>query len=84
MVAEDVGKKIHSTVEIMDFATNLNDKTVTDYISTGSKSKKLSVKLKRSIHSQPKIPELVLIASASEHLNALTEKLNAILNKFRT
>ena len=39
-IAEDVGKKINATVDMMDFATNLNDKTVTDYINTGSQNRR--------------------------------------------
>lgn len=85
MVAEDVGKKIYSTVEIMDFATNLNDKTVTDYINTGSKIEEIVGKIEEiNTLSTQNTRSVEEIASASEHLNALTEKLNAILNKFRT
>ncbi|WP_041958765.1 methyl-accepting chemotaxis protein [Sulfurospirillum arsenophilum] len=85
VVAEDVGKKINTTVDIMDIATKLNDKTVTDYINTGSKIEEIVSKIEEintlSIQNTRSVEE---IAGASEHLNSLTEKLNAILNKFRT
>lgn len=85
LIAEDVGKKINTTVEIMDLATNLNDKTVTDYINTGAKIEEIVTKIEEinslSTQNTRSIEE---IAGASEHLNALTEKLNTILNKFRT
>ena len=85
VVAEDVGKKINSTVDMMDVATNLNDKTVSDYIATGTKIEEIVTKIEEiyslSTQNTRSVEE---IAGASEHLNALTEKLNAILNKFRT
>ncbi|WP_318526702.1 methyl-accepting chemotaxis protein [Sulfurospirillum oryzae] len=85
VIAEDVGKKINTTVDIMEFATNLNDKTVTDYISTGSKIEEIVSKIEEiNTLSTQNTRSVEEIAGASEHLNSLTEKLNAILNKFRT
>jgi len=85
VIAEDVGTKINTTVDIMDFATNLNDKTVSDYIATGVKIEAIVTKIEEiytlSTQNTRSVEE---IAGASEHLNALTEKLNTILNKFRT
>jgi len=84
-IAEDVGKKINTTVDIMEFATNLNDKTVTDYINTGSKIEEIVSKIEEiNTLSTQNTRSVEEIAGASEHLNSLTEKLNAILNKFRT
>lgn len=84
-IAEDVGKKINATVDMMDFATNLNDKTVTDYINTGSKIEEIVSKIEEiNTLSTQNTRSVEEIAGASEHLNSLTEKLNAILNKFRT
>ena len=84
-IAEDVGKKINSTAEIMDVATTLNDKTVTDYINTGTKIEEIVTKVEEiNVLSTQNTRSIEEIASASEHLNTLTEKLNAILNKFRT
>jgi methyl-accepting chemotaxis protein len=84
-IAEDVGKKINATVDMMDFATNLNDKTVTDYINTGSKIEEIVTKIEEiNTLSTQNTRSVEEIAGASEHLNALTEKLNVILSKFRT
>ena len=84
-IAEDVGKKINATVDMMDFATNLNDKTVTDYINTGSKIEEIVAKIEEiNTLSTQNTRSVEEIAGASEHLNSLTEKLNIILNKFRT
>lgn len=85
VVAEDVGKKINTTVEIMDFATKLNDKTVADYVNTGVKIEEIVSKIEEiNALSTQNTRSVEEIAGASEHLNTLTEKLNAILNKFRT
>jgi len=85
LIAEDVGKKINTTVDIMDIATNLNDKTVNDYIATGAKIEAIVAKIEEiNTLSTQNTRSVEEIAGASEHLNALTEKLNAILNKFRT
>jgi methyl-accepting chemotaxis protein len=85
LIAEEVNQKIHTTVERMDVATHLNDKTVSDYIATGSKIEVIVSKIEEinnlSAHNTRSIEEIV---GASEHLNSLTEKLNTILNKFRT
>ncbi len=81
-IAEDVGKKINATVDMMDFATNLNDKTVTDYINTGSKIEEIVAKIEEiNTLSTQNTRSVEEIAGASEHLNSLTEKLNIILNK---
>ncbi len=85
LIAEDVGKKINTTVDIMDIATNLNDKTVNDYIATGAKIEAIVAKIEEiNTLSTQNTRSVEEIAGASEHLNALTEKLNTILNKFRT
>ncbi|QIR75811.1 methyl-accepting chemotaxis protein [Sulfurospirillum diekertiae] len=85
VIAEDVGKKINITVDMMNIATNLNDKTVTDYIKTGAKIEEIVSKIEEiNALSTQNTRSVEEIAGASEHLNSLTEKLNAILNKFRT
>nr|WP_151898021.1 hypothetical protein [Sulfurospirillum diekertiae] len=78
-------KKINITVDMMNLATNLNDKTVTDYIKTGAKIEEIVSKIEEiNTLSTQNTRSVEEIAGASEHLNSLTEKLNAILNKFRT
>jgi len=84
-IASDVEQKINTTVDIMDFATKLNDKTVDDYIQTGDKIDAIVTKIEEiNTLSTQNTRSVEEIAGASEHLNSLTEKLNAILNKFRT
>lgn len=84
-IAHDVEQKINATVEIMDNATKLNDKTVEDYIKTGDKIDTIVIKIEEiNTLSTQNTRSVEEIAGASEHLNALTEKLNGILNKFRT
>lgn len=69
----------------MDNATKLNDKTVEDYIKTGDKIDTIVIKIEEiNTLSTQNTRSVEEIAGASEHLNALTEKLNGILNKFRT
>lgn len=84
-IAQDVERKIHSTVTMMENATKLNDKTVEDYIQTGKKIDQIVGKIEEiNTLSSDNARSVEEIAGASEHLNALTEKLNGILNKFRT
>ena len=84
-IAENVGQKINTTVDIMDFATKLNDKTVNDFIQTGTKIDEIVTKIEEiNTLSTQNTRSVEEIAGASEHLNALTEKLNVILSKFRT
>jgi len=84
-IAQEVEAKINTTVELMDYATKLNDKTVGDYIQTGNKIDNIVNKIEEintlSIDNTRSVEE---IASASEHLNGITEKLNTILSKFKT
>ena len=84
-IAKDVEIKINTTVELMDFATKLNDKTVSDYIQTGNKIDKIVDKIEEiNTLSTDNTRSIEEIAGASEHLSGITEKLNAILSKFRT
>ncbi|ACZ13153.1 methyl-accepting chemotaxis protein [Sulfurospirillum deleyianum] len=84
-IAHEVEQKINLTVDIMDKATKLNDKTVEDYVKTGEKIDEIVTKIAEiNTLSTQNTRSVEEIAGASEHLNALTEKLNGILNKFRT
>jgi len=84
-VAKDVEKKINTTVEIMEYATKLNDQTVNDYIQAGNKIDTIVSKIEEiNTLSTDNTRSVEEIAGASEHLNGITEKLNAILNKFKT
>lgn len=85
VIAQEVEEKINTTVSIMENATNLNVKTVEDYIETGHKIETMVKKIEEiNALSSDNARSVEEIAGASEHLNTLTEKLNSILNKFKT
>lgn len=85
VIAQEVEHKINATVGMMENATKLNDKTVEDYIQTGHKIDAIVQKIEEiNTLSSDNARSVEEIAGASEHLNSLTEKLNDILNKFRT
>ena len=85
LIAQEVETKINATVHMMESATKLNDKTVEDYVQTGHKIDAIVQKIEEiNTLSSDNARSVEEIAGASEHLNALTEKLNTILNKFRT
>jgi len=84
-IAQEVEQKITTTVSIMENATKLNEKTVEDYVQTGKKIDSIVEKIEEiNTLSSDNARSVEEIASASEHLNGITEKLNNILNKFRT
>jgi methyl-accepting chemotaxis protein len=84
-IAKEVEVKINTTAQMMDFATKLNDKTVREYIQTGDKIDGIVSKIEEiNTHTTENARSVQEIAGASEHLNAITDKLNGILNKFKT
>ncbi len=84
-VAKAVEIKINTTVELMEYATKLNEQTVGDYINTGNKIDAIVGKIEEiNTLSADNTRSVEEIAGASEHLDSITEKLNTILNKFRT
>ena len=84
-VAKAVEMKINTTVELMEYATKLNEQTVGDYINTGNKIDAIVGKIEEiNTLSADNTRSVEEIAGASEHLDSITEKLNTILNKFRT
>ena len=85
VIAQEVEEKINTTVSIMENATKLNIKTVGDYVETGNKIETMVKKIEEiNTLSSDNARSVEEIAGASEHLNSLTEKLNTILNKFKT
>jgi len=83
-ISQEVECKINSTVIIMSNATHMNDKTVDDYIKTGSYIEQIVHKIDGIHHiSTDNAKSIEEIANASEHLDTLTEKLNNILAKFK-
>jgi methyl-accepting chemotaxis protein len=84
-IATGVEAKISTTVNTMNNATKINDKTVHDYITTGNKIDEIVKKIKGiNTLSAQNTRSIEEIAGASEHLSGLTEKLNGILSKFKT
>ncbi len=84
-VAGDVDKKINETVQIVNEATIASDKTVDDFEKTGNDIESIVDKVQdiNSI-SSTNARSVEEIASAAEHLNSMTENLNAQLETFRT
>jgi methyl-accepting chemotaxis protein len=84
-IAEDVENKINETVNIVSSAVLASDKTVQDFESTGSNIEMIVAKIEDINNiSSTNARSVEEIASASEHLNSLTEDLNAKLEQFRT
>ncbi|MBE0496441.1 MAG: methyl-accepting chemotaxis protein [Campylobacterales bacterium] len=85
VLAGDVESKLDNTVSMMNVATKLNEKTVNDYIQTGEKIDTIVSKIEEiNTLATQNTRSVEEIAGASEHLSTLTEKLNTILNQFRT
>lgn len=84
-IAKEVEVKINSTTTLMDFATKLNDKTVGEYIQTGDKIDGIVSKIEEiNTHTNENARSIKEIATSCEHLNAITDGLGGILNKFKT
>jgi len=84
-IAQDVEEKINSTVEIVNEAVIASDKTVKDF-STAGEDVKVIVHQGDEINSISSVNARSVeeIAAAAEHLNSLTDGLNAKLETFRT
>nr|WP_169763795.1 methyl-accepting chemotaxis protein [Campylobacter mucosalis] len=84
-----VASEVENTIKIMSASINdaikLSDKTVEDYIQTGSSIEQI-VDGMNSINSisTENARSVEEIASAAEHLNKMTDALNAKLGEFRT
>ncbi len=84
-VAVDVDKKINQTVTIVNEATIASDKTVEDFEKTGNNIESVVNKVQEiNAISSTNARSVEEIASAAEHLNSMTENLNAQLETFRT
>ncbi|WP_263833640.1 methyl-accepting chemotaxis protein [Sulfurospirillum oryzae] len=84
-IASEVEKNINETAVIMDNATISSENTVKDYIQTGTKVDAIVKKIEEintiTISNTRSMEE---VSSATEHLSDLTEKLNRVLENFRT
>ena len=83
--ASDVEEKINTTTSLVVEATNATQKTVDDFEQTGKNVDGMVKKIEEinriSSSSARSVEE---IAGASEHLNKMTEELNAQLEIFKT
>jgi len=84
-IALIVEKKIHDTVKIVNHATDVSDRTVNDFENTGNNIDVIVGKIeeinKISLGNSKSVEQ---IATASEHLNKLTNELNTKLEIFNT
>jgi len=83
--AHNVEQEIITTSTVMGNAIEINEKMMNDYIVTGKNIDQIVTKI---VHinefSSENARSVEEIASASEHLNDMTEKLNMTLNQFKT
>ena len=84
-IAQGVEKRINQTVEIVQQAVDASDRTVKDFEGTG-KSVSVIVEKVEDINeiSSTNARSVEEIAAAAEHLNSLTNNLNAKLETFKT
>jgi len=84
-ISTDVETKINETTELVNSATDANQKSVKDFEDTGVKIKSIadSITEINSI-SSTNARSVEEIASAAEHLNKGTEELTKNLNEFKT
>ena len=84
-IANTVDNSINETVMIVENATKVSDKTVEEFEMTGSKVAAIVDKIGEiNAISSTNARSVEEIASAAEHLNSMTENLNAQLETFRT
>jgi methyl-accepting chemotaxis protein len=84
-IANTVDSSINETVVIVENATKVSDKTVEDFAMTGTKVASIVDKIGEiNTISSTNARSVEEIASAAEHLNSMTENLNAQLETFRT
>lgn len=84
-VSMSVDSNINNVVTIVDCATQATDKTVSDFEKTGNNVDVVVSKIQEiNTISSNNARSVEEIASAAEHLNTMTENLNAQLEIFRT
>ncbi len=83
-VSSSVEERISATVEIMNEATQISAKTVADFERTGKLVEEISGDILQAneivVSNARSVEE---IATASEHLNAMTEDLNRKMEQFK-
>ncbi len=84
-VAKTVDANINKIVTIVNSATETTDKTVSDFEKTGNDVEVVVGKIQEiNVISSNNARSVEEIASAAEHLNTMTENLNAQLEIFKT
>ena len=84
-VASDVEEKINLTAQIVQDAVMVSDKTVSDFERTGESVEGITEQVAEiNAISSVNARNVEEIASAADHLNAMTEELNNKLAVFRT
>jgi len=85
LVSTDVVTRINESTELVNSATNANEKTVKDFEDTGSKIKFIAKSMGEvNSISSSNARSIEEIASAAEHLNKMTEELTKKLGEFKT
>ena len=83
--ASEVETDISETADVMNSATASSEKTVQDYIKTGNNIDTIVKNIEQAAqNTSSNARDIEEISSSAEHLNALTEELNTVLNKFKT
>ncbi|WP_033916523.1 methyl-accepting chemotaxis protein [Campylobacter sputorum] len=84
-VAQEVEKSIKNMSEVIGGAIKLSDTTVDDYIDTGKNIDTIVKDIEEiNLISKENARSVEEIAGAAEHLNKMTDQLNAKLGEFRT
>ena len=84
-IASEVEQNINETATIMDNATASSEHTVKDYGDTSSKIDAIVEKVEKiNAYTLSNAKSMEEMQSASSHLSDLTEKLNSVLENFRT
>jgi methyl-accepting chemotaxis protein len=84
-VAKNVETEIINTTTVMNHAMGINETMINNYISTGKNVDNIVNKIIHiNEYSSKNARSVEEIASASEHLNNMTENLNSTLNQFKT
>ncbi len=83
-ISSEVEEKITITVDIMQEATVVSEKTVNDFVDTGKMVETIAneiTDINTIVESNARSVEE--IAAAAEHLSSMTEKLNMSMDKFK-
>ncbi|MFT7005332.1 MAG: methyl-accepting chemotaxis protein, partial [Sulfurimonas sp.] len=85
VVTKEIENEIKTTTTVMDNAITINETMINNYVSTGNNINKIVDKIVDiNDFSAENTRSVEEIASASEHLNKMTEKLSVTLKHFRT